>query len=96
MALIQDQGNETLWHDAFARNLDRYSDLWMFVDRHFKEEVRVTLPLDVVRRVVDDLIWETNDEVKELSKTGVDDSGADIAKALMEAVELFDGVGADE
>ena len=96
MALIQDQGNETLWHDAFARNLDRYSDLWMLVDRHFKEEVRVTLPLDVVRRVVDDLIWETNDEIKDLSKPGVDDSGAAIAKALMEAVELFDGEGAGE
>jgi len=96
MALIQDQDNETLWQDAFERNLVRYSDLWMFIDRHFKEEVRVTLPLDVLRRVVDDLIWETNDEIRVLSKLGVDDSGSDIAKALMEAAELFDGVGVGE
>lgn len=91
MALIRDHGNEALWHDVFDAHLDRYTDLWLYVDQYFKKELNVTLPLDVVRRVLDDMIWETNDHLADLLKQQTPVANSDeIARRLDEAISLFE------
>jgi hypothetical protein len=90
MALIEHQGNEALWHDAFQQALDSYTDLWEYVDTYYKNELNVTLPLDTLRRVVDDLIWETNDTIRQRAKA-LSGETSDISEILKEAAVVFDG-----
>lgn len=92
MALIRTHGNEALWHDLFDSHLERYTELWEYVDQYFKNELNVTLPLDVVRSVVDDMIWETNESVEDFLKENPP-SSAEIAKRIDEAIALFDDEG---
>jgi hypothetical protein len=89
MALIEHQGEETLWHDAFTAQLAAYSELWAYVDQYFKQQLNVTLPLDVLRKVVDDLIWDANDVVRN-KNTHSDPARSDIAAVLREAASVFD------
>jgi hypothetical protein len=89
MALIEHQGNEALWHDAFQQALDSYTDLWEYVDTYYKNELNVTLPLDTLRRVVDDLIWDANETIRQ--KARALSGEPNIADVLREAAVVFDG-----
>lgn len=90
MALIEHQGNEALWHDAFQQALDSYTDLWEYVDTYYKTELSVTLPLDTLRRVVDDLIWDANETIRQKARE-LSGETSNIADVLREAAVVFDG-----